>query len=147
MYHISTNTDQPIVLDVEIHGIPVRMELDTGSGKSIISDKLYKERFHNLPLQNSTLTFVTYTKEEVKPLDNIDAEVKYGDQILTLPLYVITNDSPPLFGREWLQHVQLNWPQIHAIRAPPPIDQLFDKHKPLFDEQLGTLKGIQAKLT
>ena len=73
------------------------MEIDTGSGKSIISENLYKGKFSNLPLKQSPLTFVTYTKEEIKPLGYVDVEVRYGSQSFTLPLYVITTNSQLLF--------------------------------------------------
>lgn len=56
------------MVDMEIQGIPVRMELDTGLGKLIISEKIHRKSFYNIQLQQSTLTFVTYTKEKVKPL-------------------------------------------------------------------------------
>lgn len=147
MYNISGGSECPIMVDVQIENVPVHMELDTGSGKSIIGEKLYKEKFSSLKIHPSTMTFVTYTKEEVKPLGYLDVEVKYGDQQLTLSLYVIKTDAPPLFGREWLQNIQLDWPQIHAMITPVDINQLLNQHGSLFDDQLGTLKGIQAKLT
>ena len=107
MYNISSGSEHPIMVDVQIENVPVGMELDTGSGKSIIGEKHYKEK-KSVKIHPSTMTFVTYTKEEVKPLGYLDVEVKYGDQLLTLPLYVIKTDAPPLFGREWLKHIQLD---------------------------------------
>ena len=82
---------------IEIENQPVCMEIDTGSGKSIMSERLYKDKFSNLP---SPLAFVTYTKEEIKLLGYVDVEVQYGSQSFTLPLYIIKINSPPLFGCE-----------------------------------------------
>ena len=56
------------------------MEIDTGSGKSITSENLYNDKVLNLPLKQSSLTFGTYTKEEIKPLGYVDVEVQYGSQ-------------------------------------------------------------------
>ena len=39
LYNISSKSDKPIMVDVSIEGIDVSMELDTGSGKTIISEK------------------------------------------------------------------------------------------------------------
>ena len=85
------------MLEIEIENQPVCMEIDTGSGKSIISVNLYKDKFSNLPLKQSSLTFVTYTKEEIKPLGYLDVEVRYGSQSFPLPLYVIKTNSCLLY--------------------------------------------------
>ena len=122
------------------------MKIDTGSGKSIISENLYKDKFSNLPLKQSLLTFVTYTKEEIKPLGYLDVEVRYGSKSFTLPLYVIKTNSPPLFGREWLKVIRLNWQQIHKMSAPININQVLQRHDSLCNGQLGNLNGIEAKL-
>ena len=89
---------------------------------------------------------MTYTKEEIKPLGYVDVEVQYESQSFTLPLYVIKTNSPPLFGREWLKVIQLNWQQIHKMSPPIDINQVLQHHDGLFIGQLGKLKGIEAKL-
>ena len=132
--------------EIEIENQPVCMEIDTGSGKSIISENLYQDKSSNLPLKQSALTFVTYTKEEIKPLGCVDVKVQYGSQSFTLPLYVIKTNSPPLFGRERLKVIQLNWQQIHKMSTPININQVLQRHDSLFNGQLKKLNGIEAKL-
>jgi len=60
------------------------IEIEMGSTKSIISESLYKGKFSNLPLKQSPLTFVTYTKKEIKPPGYVDVEVQYRRQSFTL---------------------------------------------------------------
>ena len=144
--NIQGASENPIMLEIEIENQPVCMEIDTGSGKSIISVNLYKDKFSNLPLKQSSLTFVTYTKEEIKPLGYLDVEVRYGSQSFPLPLYVIKTNSPPLFGREWLKVIQLNWKQIHKMSTPININQVLQHHDSLFKGQLEKLNGIEARL-
>ena len=66
---------------------------------------------------------------------------------MTLPLYVVETGAPPLFGQKWLNRIRLNWSQIHAISAPADITQLLSQYGSLFDDQVGTLNGIQVKFT
>ena len=95
MYKISSGSESPTMVNVRIETILICMELDTGSGKSVVSEKFLQKHFPNLQLQPSSMTFVTYTKEEVKPLGYLDVKVEYDSQLFTLPLYVIKTDAPP----------------------------------------------------
>ena len=104
------------------------------------------DKFSNLPLRQSPLTFVTYTKEEIKPLGYIDVEVRYGSQSFILPLYVFKTNSPSLFGRERLQVIQLNWKQIHKMSTPIKINQVLQRLDNLFNGQVGKVNGIETKL-
>ena len=79
---------------------------------------------------------MTYTKQEIKPLRYLDVEVQHGNQSLTLPLYVIKTNSPPLFAREWLKVTRLNWQQIHKMSTPININQVIQRHESLFNGQL-----------
>ena len=80
LYNIQGGSENPIMIEIEIENQPVCLEIDTGSRKSIISANLYKDKFSSLPLKQSLLTFVTYTKEQIKPLGYLDVEVRYGSQ-------------------------------------------------------------------
>ena len=79
-------------------------------------------------------------------------KVKYYEQECTLPLVVIKADShaPLLFGRSWLQVIQLDWPQIssqgqYSVQANV-VNALKAKYSDIFKQELGTVKGIEAAL-
>ena len=42
--------------------------------------------------------------------------VQYNNQRANLDLYVVRKGGPPLFGREWLHHFQLNWKEIKSLK-------------------------------
>lgn len=57
---------------------------------------------------------------------------------------------PLLFGRSWLQAIQLDWPQIflqgqYSVQADV-VDALKSKYADIFKQELGTVKGIKATL-
>ncbi len=60
-----------------LDGQPVRMEIDTGSAVSLVSETVYKEALQHIPLQPSSLILKTYTGEPVptQGLINVTAQV------------------------------------------------------------------------
>ena len=72
--------------------------------------------------------------------------VTYGSQTKTLTLYIVPGNGPTLLGREWLQHIRLDWKAIASV-TKDPLQQLLDKHAALFDDTLGTMKDYTATLT
>ena len=57
-------------------------------------------------------------------------------------------DGPSLMGRDWLQHFKLDWTQLHQVQANPQddLERMLDKHKIIFKDELGKVKGVTAKL-
>ena len=76
------------------------MELDTGAPVSIISSRVYRENFSEIPLQKLDITLRTYTGEPIKVLGMFDFQVidKYKEQQNSLPLLVVDGNGPSLFG-------------------------------------------------
>ena len=101
---VGTKSSDHIWIDVEIKGRALSMELDTGSGVSIISKSSYDEMFSDLPIHPTTVVFETYTGQKRK-----STAVNYKSQRYILNLYVVKCDGPPLLGREWLKYVKLDW--------------------------------------
>ena len=59
------NGNDIIWINTIVAGIPVKMELDTGSKVSLIPVKMYNELFFNVRLEDSNLTMKTYTGENI----------------------------------------------------------------------------------
>lgn len=102
-----------IWLKPKVNGVPLKMELDTGSALSIISFKDYNENFPKLKLKHTNVKLRTYTGERVTPLGKLKVNVKYENQRCNLELYVLRDGGVPLFGRQWLRHIHLNWHEIN----------------------------------
>ena len=133
-----------IMLDVKLGTKPLRMELDTGASVTIVSDKTWREELGGGAQSKSVVRLKTYTGQNLKVLGEKNVRVEYGDQVKTLPLYVVEGDGPSLFGRNWLGDIQLDWGSIKKLRAP--LDELLEEYEEVFRPELGTLKGIKAKL-
>ena len=71
--------------------------------------------------------------------------MKHNDQEVSLPFVIVEGNGPPLLGRNWLQSIVLDWKEIKAISTG--LDSLLDQYHSLFTDELGTMKGITAKLS
>ena len=61
-----------------------------------------------MPLQRSNLILKTYTGEKVSPMGVCKVIVSHNNKSFNLELYVLKSKGPALFGREWLNRMQLN---------------------------------------
>ncbi|XP_036842776.1 uncharacterized protein K02A2.6-like [Oncorhynchus mykiss] len=130
------------------------MELDTGSALSIISTTVYIEHFKATKLKNTNVLLKTYSGERLSPMRALQVGVRYGGQTQQLQLYVVPGTGPPLFGREWLSKIKLNWcnlKMLHTFQSKEKstyqtLEHLRKKYNTVFSDQMGTVKGFTAKL-
>ena len=61
---------------------------------------------------------------------------------------MIAGDGPSLFGRNWLNHITLDWRNVFAVRNTRlgALHVLMHRHQELFSEGLGTVKPYKATL-
>ena len=75
------------------------MEVDTGSAVSVMSEGVYQEYLRHVPLNDTPLKLRTYMGEQVKPVGFCNTTVQCKGQCKELPIYVMKNEGPTLFGR------------------------------------------------
>ena len=143
--------DNTIWVTLSINGTPLRMELDTGSAVSIISKGDYLQKFSNLELHSTQVKLKTYT-EKITPVGLLRVSIEYQGQQFGGELYVIDRGGSALFGRDWLTHLKLDWPNILAMSVENQVDTaaklkaLIEEYDELFKEEIGELKGIKGNL-
>lgn len=127
----------------------VRMQIDTGSRLSMVSEAIYREKLKHLTLQPTKLRLRTYTGEAVPVLGFVKATVEYNEQKRALPLYVIAGNRPALFGRSWLEELKLNWQEVFLVDdgTTGSLREVLEKHTNVFGDELGSMKDITVKLT
>ena len=78
------------------------------SSVSIILQKTQKT-FPEASLKLSVVLLKTYMGEPMPVARVMEVQVNYELQSHKLPLLVVAGKGPLLIGRDWLQHIQLNW--------------------------------------
>ena len=100
-------------------------------------------------LHDTHIKLCTYTGESLKVLGVADVTVMYKGQETKLPLVVVGQGGPNLLGRDWLRALKLDWGAIRLISANAKHsswEQILKNHAALFKEELGTVKGVVAKV-
>jgi len=142
MFTVKKQSDGGIIVELVIDGTPVKMTLDTGAAVSVISSEMCQELLPHLDLQQSKLLLKTYTGEPLTLQGEANVNISYQGQQVTLPLVVVAGSGPPL-GCNWLQHIKLNWTEIKYVTTT--VDGLLHKYHALFNDELGTMTGVQAR--
>ena len=150
LFNVTHTSARPLLVTVELNQFPIDMEVDTGASVSLISkdtyDKLWPKSDTAPPIKESNVLLQTYTGEHLDTVGSISVDVCYKEQSVHLPLTVVAGGGPSLFGRDWLQHIRLDWKTLNHVGTSPTLEGLLDRHKALFRDELGTVKGTSAKL-
>ena len=145
LFNTSASSARAKALMVEptINGTPIRMGLDTGSTLSIIPDCLYPRNLSGLPLSPSSAVSKTYSNERIKQLGVISVDVEYNGQHHDGKALIVKTDEPPLFGRDWLQHIRMDWSSPSTERR---LDEMLERHSAVFGEDRGCFRPCKGRL-
>ena len=87
-----------IMLEPEVDGVILPMELDTGASVFLISEKVWRERLPKAELLKSDTLFDIYTGEKLRVLGQVRVLVRHNGQEQQLPLLVVAGKGPSLWG-------------------------------------------------
>ena len=138
---------KPLMVTVTMQDTPVRMEVDTGASLSLISQATLSSVWPETQLKSSTAKLPTYTGKEVTVKGAVDVRVKYRGQTKDLTLTIVDGDGLTLMGRDWLQHLKLDWATLNHISEADCSESksLLNTHAALFSQRLGCIKGTTAR--
>ena len=146
-----------VKVPVRIEDVEFQMEVDTGAAASILSYADYERYFKYLALRPVERSFHAYAGTLLDIAGQILVDVEHNDQHATLPLLVVRAEryAPPLLGRSWMTKIRLDWRNLFT---PPNgqfsvkqnedvrIERLKEQYAEIFKPELGTVKGVTAKL-
>ena len=159
--NVHTVTDHSqISVPLQMQGQSVSMQLDTGCAVTIVPKSFYDKYCTNVELQSTDIVLNTYSGEKLYPLGKVDVDIVYeNSSYSSLPLIVTQEGTTPLFGRNWLKVIKLNWrnlPGVNYIKpsvastsntlpdiAEKSVDEVLHRFGTLFDNELGCYKVLQ----
>ena len=145
---LGQTTEKPLTVTVQIEGNPFRMEIDTGTSMSLMSQNTWKSKFPWLKLKDIKVTVRTYSSEKLSVLGQVQVSVVHESRQMVLPMLTIEGFGPSLLGRNRLSKLNL-WKSISLLRVSSKeqsTDILVDKFPDDFREGLGTIKTSKASL-
>ena len=160
---VNSVTKKDIVVPVRIGDKNLQMQLDTGCAYSLAPKTFYDKYCSNIPLNPTSLLLSTYTGETIYPLGEANVKLEISGKQYILPLIIVPQGTNPLFGRNWLTEVRLDWsnlPGLKHIQQVPPtttcnyshsmemftLDSVLHKYNGLFKSSLGCYNGTPANL-
>ena len=123
-----------------------KMQSDTGATVSILPKVLYDQLFNQWPLRGTKIKLNAYSCIRIPVYGEVHLLVVYEQQELVLPLIVVYGDGPPLFGRNWLEQLKLNWGNIFHVSKVDTLSDVLDCHKMVFNKGMGTIKGFTTDI-
>ena len=137
----SRPTVHPIWVDVQINEKPLRLQVDSGSAYTIIPEDIFHEKLQGIELSKTDLNLETYGKEKLPLLGEAQVTVAYEGQQKQLSIVVASvANKPPIFGKDWLSEIRLNWEQMfHTVIHTSDLDKVMAKYPRVLKPGLGTM--------
>ncbi|XP_061721086.1 uncharacterized protein K02A2.6-like [Cydia pomonella] len=154
LYNLRYEHYDPIILTVLINGDKFYMELDSGSGISVISDKCYKEYFSHIQLHDCNIKLCVYNGHKMTPMGVLLVNAEYNSIKDVLKIYVIPKGGPPLIGRDFMAKFGIKFTteeyynnnSIAIDHYAGEVRQLLHSYADLFSEGLGKFNKFKISL-
>lgn len=151
------------LIDVNIEGTTVKMELDTGAPCSIIDKSKLSLIKPNFTLQKTDRLFASYTGHCINCIGKTLVTATIGTTSRNLNLYVVDAEFETLLGREWISEFvrEIDFEclfakpeSIHNLATEPSLSQdqqkeldaTINRFQDVFSDLPGKLSGPQAKM-
>lgn len=140
----------PIEVRVKVDDCLISMQVDTGASMTIMSETTFKGLWPGRSLDATDARPISYTKEPIPVVGCCYVNIDYNQQtVANLPLVIVRDSGPTLLGRDWLSQIRLDWHGIcqgvYHVQGDR-LQAILDRHAPVFQEGLGTMLGVEAKI-
>ena len=144
-----TQSTAPYSVTILLNNSELEMEIDTGASVSLISKATYQNLWSPgtaPPIKPSKTNLRTYTGEQIQVIGQTEVEASVNHQTAKLKLEIVEGNGPSLLGKDWLRKLKLDWRQIFQVRADGQLQQILSNHKEVFQDTLGQIKEVKAKV-
>ena len=108
----------------------VIMEVDTAASVSLMPVEQWRSLQLPNPMEPTKCVLRTYTGEVIPTHSKVLVEVEHMNQKKTIrvPLLIVGGTGPALLGRDWLNDIQFDWHNIHALSQLRSVATLITRH-------------------
>lgn len=132
---------------VKIEGQLCDMEVDSGSGFTIVSDQTARTFFPRgklPPLEPFPATLQSYSAGRIQVMGMCAVRVQFRDKQAVLKLVIAKGSRPSLLGTDWFPALGLSISGLNSIQTCPEMSEALCKEfAGLFNGKLGCYKGPQ----
>ncbi|KAL0894785.1 hypothetical protein ABMA27_013312 [Loxostege sticticalis] len=146
-FNIRYVADKPILINVYLGNEYLSMELDSGSGRCVISDKLYQEKFSNHKLHKCNIKMCLYNGHKISPSGFFTIQATFNKVTKIIKIFVIKNGGPPLLGRDFMSAFNLVIASnLNSISYDLDVNTLLEKFPDLWSDDLGSFNKFKILL-
>jgi hypothetical protein len=131
-------------------------DVDTGANHTIVSLKDW-EKLGSPTTRPSSLKLECYSGQPLEVQGEFDVKVENRGQKFNLTMVVIKSAGTPLLGLHWITVMQVdlnslvhgldaNKHQVHKVYSQVKLQDMLEKHKVVFDKELGHCTKVQAHI-
>ncbi|XP_013913299.1 PREDICTED: uncharacterized protein LOC106542174 [Thamnophis sirtalis] len=137
-----------VLASLHLEGQPCRMEVDSGSSRSLISWAAFSHLCPHiscaqlLPVDTSLRD---YKGTLIPTLGSFPILVDYGTFHGRLPILIVKNSLPALLGLHWFPPLGLSIGGVHRV-VPSSLEDVLLEFSDVFDSQLGSYRGTPISL-
>lgn len=140
----------PFNLTPSVNGTKLKMQVDTGASKSLISKQSYYAHWPkaSLPKLNKTnIVLRKYGGEPLSVFGEIFVDVEFQKCMYhNVPLLIVNDVGPNLMGRDWISKLKINLFKDENSILSLNSSNIVSAHPNLFKPELGTMKDVKAKI-
>ncbi|KAK9406038.1 hypothetical protein NXF25_004812 [Crotalus adamanteus] len=148
-----TGTHKPIKkklsLKVKLQGVPLAMELDTGSALSIISMQTFRKICSGsgtqAKLRPSDIVLTDFQNSRVCVKGEATLNVQYKDFEGPLDIIVVGGERTSLIGLDWFEALGIHVTGLNSLQTLD-LQEVCKEFADVFSPQLGTYKGPPVSL-
>lgn len=145
----------PMFVNVKINKMNVRMEIDTGTFATVISEDYYNKNLKSIKLVKTERKLKTYDNSILQPIGKLcKLTVHFRNKQCVLECFVLPGAGPLLMGRQWLAAFKA-WPlkfdenfknEVNKLKFENVAEQLKNKYKELFSDSPGLYNKSKTKI-
>ena len=87
----------------------MRMQVDTGSAKTLLPESLYEKYWSHIMLSQSQCKLNSYSGQSIPYKGLLTVNVRHDSKTHELSAFIVCGNSIPLLGRDWMKVVKLDW--------------------------------------
>lgn len=149
VFNIRCLKGRPMVERVNIGGLILEFQIDSGSAVSLLSESTYRCHFSKIPLSPTNKRLVSYTGENIMTCGLLQLPVTYNKKTHTIELHVVRENSTSLLGRDFIQKFNLELVPVNAVvsKSDGIEKKLVEQFPTVFSGKLGEFNKYTVKLS
>lgn len=146
---------EPMFLELIVNGIKLKMELDTGTYVTVISEKYFNKHLKGYTLAKTERNFKVYGNSILQPIGKLTKlTVEFENEKKELECFILPGAGPSLIGRQWLNAFGL-WPiklihknknRFDKIDVENVTNHLYKQYNELFSDTPGMYNKSKTKI-